>query len=89
MAMHNAASRLDRITVDPTVLHGKPAIRGMRVSVQSLLELLAGGMTVDEVLDDYPYLERDDILAALEYGAAASGGQILPPQSTRGSDKAE
>lgn len=79
LAMPNAASRLDRIAVDPTVLHGKPAIRGMRVSVQSLLELLAGGMSVDEVLADYPHLVRDDILAALEYGAAASGGQVLSP----------
>ena len=79
LTMPNAASRLDRITVDPTVLHGKPAIRGMRVSVQSVLELMAGGMSIEEVLEDYPYLERDDILAALEYGAAASGGQVLSP----------
>jgi uncharacterized protein (DUF433 family) len=51
----------------------------MRVSVQSLLELLAAGMTFDEVLAEYPYLERDDLLAALEYGAVASGGQHVVP----------
>ncbi len=79
VAMSSAGSRLDRITVDPTILHGKPAIRGMRVSVQSVLELLAAGMTFDEVLADYPYLERDDLLAALEYGAAVSGGQHVVP----------
>jgi uncharacterized protein (DUF433 family) len=75
----SSASRLDRITVDPAILHGKPTLRGMRVSVQSVLELLAAGMTFDEVLADYPYLERDDLLAALEYGAAAVGGQHILP----------
>ncbi|MBX7433468.1 DUF433 domain-containing protein [Mycobacterium sp. Y57] len=73
--MSSADSRLDRITVDPAILHGKPTIRGMRVSVQSVLELLAAGMTFDEVLADYPYLEREDLLAALVYGAAATGGR--------------
>lgn len=79
VAMSSAGSRLDRITVDPAILHGKPTIRGMRVSVQSVLELLAAGMTFDEVLADYPYLEREDLLAALEYGAAAAGGQHILP----------
>ncbi|OLP01583.1 hypothetical protein BVU76_14890 [Mycolicibacterium porcinum] len=73
--MPSPVSRLDRITVDPAMLHGKPAIRGLRISVQSVLELLASGMTFDEVLADYPDLQRDDLLAALEYGALASGGQ--------------
>lgn len=67
-------SRLDRITVDPAIMHGKPTVRGMRMPVQTILELLASGMTFDEVLDDFPYLERDDLLAALEYGALASSG---------------
>lgn len=78
-AMPRPVSRLDRITVDPAMLHGKPAIRGLRISVQSVLELLASGMTFDEVLADYPDLQRDDLLAALEYGALASGGQQLHP----------
>jgi len=52
------------------------------MTVQSILELLASGMTLDEVLADYPYLEREDLLAALEYGAATSGGQqvVAPSQ---------
>lgn len=55
------------------MLRGKPTIRGLRLSVQSVLELLASGMTFDEVLADYPDLQRDDLLDALEYGALAGG----------------
>jgi uncharacterized protein (DUF433 family) len=73
--MSSAASRLDRITVDPGVRFGKPAIRGLRYTVQDLLEWLAGGMTFEEILADYPDLERDDILAALEFGAASVAGR--------------
>jgi predicted nuclease of predicted toxin-antitoxin system/uncharacterized protein (DUF433 family) len=53
-------SRLERITVDSTVCHGQPVVRGMRYPVQSLLELLASGMTIEEILADYPDLERED-----------------------------
>ncbi len=80
--MSSAGSRLGRIKVDPLVLHGKPSIRGMRISVQSVLELLASGMSFDEVLADYPDLEREDLLAALEYGALAAGGQQLNPSGS-------
>ncbi|MGB8384206.1 MAG: DUF433 domain-containing protein [Dermatophilaceae bacterium] len=72
-------SRLERITTDASICHGKPVIRGLRYPVQMLLELLASGMSVDEVLADYPDLERDDLLAALEFGALTSGGQTLGP----------
>jgi uncharacterized protein (DUF433 family) len=71
-------SRLSRITSDPEVCHGKPTIRGLRYPVADLLQLLAGGMTIDEVLADYPDLERDDVLAALEYGALATGTRRIP-----------
>ncbi|MBO9521746.1 MAG: DUF433 domain-containing protein [Nocardioidaceae bacterium] len=67
-------SRLDRITTDPEICHGQPTVRGLRYPVQMLLELLSSGMTIDEVLADYPELERDDLLAALEFGALAAGG---------------
>ena len=73
--MSSSASYLERITVDPVICHGKPTVRGLRIPVQRILELLASGMTFDEVLDEYPYLEREDLLAALEYGAAAAGGR--------------
>ena len=72
-------SRLDRITIDPAICHGQPSIRGMRYPVVNLLELLAGGMTLDEVLADYPSLERDDLLAALEYGALSVGHGVTVP----------
>jgi len=72
-------SRLHRITSDPAVCHGRPTVRGLRYPVESLLELLSAGMTIDEVLDDYPDLVREDILAALEFGAlAAGGGRVVP-----------
>ena len=60
---------LDRITLDPGVCHGKPCIRGLRYPVETVLELLAGGMTTEQVLEDYRDLEREDILAALAYAA--------------------
>ena len=72
-------SRLERITVDPAVCHGQPVVRGLRYPVQSLLELLSSGMTIQEVLADYPDLEREDLPAALEYGALAAGGHRVVP----------
>ena len=71
-------SRLDRITADPAICHGQPTIRGLRCTVQGLLELLSAGMTVDEILADHPDLERDDLLAALEFGALTAGGGRVP-----------
>ena len=77
-AYTQTVSRLDRITSDPEVCHGKPVIRGLRYPVADILQLLAGGMSADEVLADYPDLERDDVLAALEYGALAVGNRRIP-----------
>ena len=59
----------DRITLDPAVCHGKPCIRGLRYPVENLLELMAGGMSIEQILADYEDLEREDILAALSYAA--------------------
>jgi uncharacterized protein (DUF433 family) len=58
---------LSRITIDPAVCHGKPCVRGLRYPVESLLELLSSGMTIDEILADYEDLERDDLLAVLAF----------------------
>lgn len=61
---------LDRITIEPGKRSGQPCIRGMRITVYDILSYLASGMTMDEVLDDFPYLERDDIYASLAFAAA-------------------
>jgi len=63
---------LARITADPNRMRGLPCIRDTRVTVSAVLGQLAAGSSVDDVLADYPYLERDDVLAALEYAAAAA-----------------
>jgi len=62
-------TELHRITINPEQCGGKPCIRGMRIRVTDVLELLAAGATRDEILDDYPYLEAEDIIAALEFAA--------------------
>lgn len=69
---------LDRITHDPTVMGGKPCIRGMRVTVGTILGLLASGRTEADVLAAYPYLEAADIQAALAYGAWRTQETELP-----------
>ncbi len=60
---------MNRITTNSDICHGKPCIRGLRYPVQTVLEWLAGGMTFDDILSDYPDLEAEDIYAALAYAA--------------------
>jgi len=60
---------LNRITLDPAVMGGKPCIRGLRVTVGTVIELLAAGRSRDEILRTYPYLEAEDIDQALSYAA--------------------
>lgn len=62
----------ERITIDPSISHGKPSIRGLRYPVEMILELLSSGMTFEEILADYEDLEREDILAVLDYAARLS-----------------
>src|SRR6266576_349774 len=62
-------AQLDRIARDPTVMGGKPCIRGMRVTVGMIVGQIGAGHTIEELLADYPYLEREDILQALRYAA--------------------
>jgi uncharacterized protein (DUF433 family) len=75
----SCVSPLHRITTDPTVCHGKPTIRGLRYPVENLLELLASGMTIEEIIDDHPDLEREDLLAALEFAVLASSTRRTVP----------
>ena len=60
---------LHRITMNPAVMGGKPCIRGMRITVGTILSLLAGGNSAEDILEAYPYLEADDIRETLEYAA--------------------
>jgi uncharacterized protein (DUF433 family) len=70
---------LDRITIDPDICHGKPTIRGLRYPVETILELLSAGMTIEEILDDYEDLEREDILAVLNYATRLSQIKRIEP----------
>lgn len=69
---------LERITSHPDVMQGKPSIRNMRFTVSQMLELIAGGMAFEEILEDYPFLEIEDIQACLMYAAKITNNkQIL------------
>ena len=70
---------LSRITIDPAVCHGKPCVRGLRYPVETLLELLSSGMTIDEILADYEDLEREDLLAVLAFAARLARTRRLQP----------
>lgn len=63
---------LSRISIDPNICFGKPRIRGHRIPVYLILNLLAGGETIEEILQEYPSIEREDVLACLAYGAEMS-----------------
>ncbi len=67
-----APNHLDRITLNPDILFGKPSIRNMRYPVSLILELLAAGMSTEEILEDYPDLEAEDIQACLQFAAELS-----------------
>jgi uncharacterized protein (DUF433 family) len=70
-ARQERESSLPRITLDPALCHGKPCVRGLRYPVESLLEPLSSGMTIEQILSDYPDLERDDLLAVLAFAATS------------------
>lgn len=70
-------SNISRITIDTNKCGGRPCIRGLRIRVKDILEMLASGMTNEEILHDFPYLETDDISAALEYAAKQVDHPIL------------
>jgi uncharacterized protein (DUF433 family) len=68
----------ERITTDPEVMGGVPCIRGLRVPVATVVGMVADGMTIEEILADFPYLEPDDVAAALRYAAEAVRERELP-----------
>ena len=71
-----------RITLNPNILVGKPTIRGLRISVEQVLKALANGVAVDDLLNDYPELEREDIRAAMEYAAEVVASEKVCPVET-------
>jgi uncharacterized protein (DUF433 family) len=70
-------SAIDRITVSPDVCGGRPCVRGLRIRVKEVLDLLAAGATRDEILADYPYLQVEDIVAVLEFAAKQNDHPVL------------
>jgi uncharacterized protein (DUF433 family) len=70
-------SRMERITFNPNQCAGRPCIRGMRIRVKDVLDMLATGATEAEILESYPYLEREDIQASLEYAAKQVDHAVL------------
>ena len=70
------ATMIGRITANPKILGGKPIIRGTRISVEFILDLLASDVSEDEILEDYPHLTKDDIQACLKYAARSCKNEI-------------
>lgn len=68
---------LERITIDAEICHGKPCIRGMRWPIEVILDLLGAGMSIAEILEDHPELEKEDILASLNYAKLLLSGQMI------------
>jgi uncharacterized protein (DUF433 family) len=69
---------LDRISIDPAICAGKPCIKGTRIWVSLILDLLASGMSEAELIVQYPNLKHDDIMAAIAYGAEAARDRVIP-----------
>ena len=69
--MKATGTRIDRITINPEICHGKPVIRGLRYPVESILEYLAAGDTFEDVLAEFPDLEKEDLLACLRFATEA------------------
>jgi uncharacterized protein (DUF433 family) len=77
MRYHDDMQQFDRITMDPEVMGGKPCIRGMRVTIGMIVEALAAGRTIDQLLADFPYLEEPDIREALAFAAHLAQGHEI------------
>ena len=73
------ADEQDRIVRNPAILAGKPVIRGTRMSVEFILELMAGGWSEADILENYPQITREDILACLEYARIAVSSELVTP----------
>jgi len=70
-------NRLSRITIDPEICHGKPCLRGMRWPVEVIIDMLSAGMTIEQIMEDHPELEKEDILASLDYAKITLSGHSI------------
>ena len=70
-------SYLDRITIDPEICHGKPCIRGMRWPVEVVIDMLGSGMSIEQILEDHKELEKEDILASLNFAKLYLSGHSI------------
>ena len=68
----------ERITIDPNICHGQACVKGTRIPVHQIIAMLANGDTIEELLAEYPSLERDDIFACLNYAASLAEEQVTP-----------
>ena len=68
-------TNIERITIDPLICHGKPVVRGMRWPVEVVLDMLSAGMSAQDIIEDHPELETEDITACLTYARLAVSGQ--------------
>jgi uncharacterized protein (DUF433 family) len=71
-----------RISIDPNICHGEACVRGTRIPVHQIVRMLANGDNIDELLDDYPSLTREDVLACLDYAASLAEEQVTPIELT-------
>ena len=71
-------TRINRITIEPDVCHGKPVVRGMRWPVEVILDMLSSGMTPNQIVDEHPELDFNDIQACLKYARLSVSGEVLP-----------
>ena len=71
---------IKRISIDPKICHGQACIKGTRIPVHQILHMLANGDTIEELLEEYPSLKREDILACIEYAASLTEEQIIPDE---------
>ena len=78
------SGRFERVSIDPDVCHGQACIKGTRVPVHQILGMLAGGDSIEELLQEYPSLIREDVLACLEYGASLAEEEITPLEQPTG-----
>ncbi len=71
----------ERISIDPKICHGQACIKGTRIPVHQILQMLANGDTIEELIEEYPSIKRDDILACLDYAGVLAEEQISPVES--------